>query len=251
MEEEAFKKARTEMPTKTAIILVIVAGTWGCSRGDPDWSYPSPALDLPEEFTVASRPAQRGRTPFPARAPQTRIAWEFQRGGDISQIQMTRLGGSTSPDDVWSAMNRLRTDNRTWTFTGPNTRQVDGRPAWDWTTSVPNQQGGLWAVEKTLVVSYPDSTWVSTFWGQHPEWHDEARLDEVLASFNVRRPPRPFPKHPIFVTLALLVAAFVAWYKRPRPEPARPMPNREPVFEGNPYATMPTEPGRDPLVTKH
>ncbi|MGI9628735.1 MAG: hypothetical protein ACR2QM_18010 [Longimicrobiales bacterium] len=237
------------MPTKTALILLIAAGTLTCSGGEPEWIYPSPAIDLPEEFTVVSRPTQRGRRTFPARGPHKSIAWEFQRGGDISQILMTRHGGSTSPEDVWSALNRLRTDNQTWTFNGPNSRQIDGRPAWDWTVTVPNQQGGLWAVEKTLIVSYPDSTWVSAFWGQHPEWHDEARLDQVLASFNIRQPPRPLPKHPIFVTLALLIAALVAWHKRPRPEPARPMPNREPVFEGNPNPMMPTEPGRDPMVT--
>ena len=58
-----------------------------------------------------------------------RLGWEFHRAGDVSQLSMTRHGGSTSPEDVWAAVNRLEKDNQSWTFEGPDSRQIAGRPA--------------------------------------------------------------------------------------------------------------------------
>ena len=236
------------IPFRRRLVSVVILVIAGCSGGGSDWAFDTPVIDLPEDFRFASEPSARGRTEFPGRTPETRTAWEFHRAGDVSQILMVRYPNSTSPEEVWAEVNRLRAANQAWSFEGPNSRQVAGRPAWDWSASVPTQEGGLWATWKTLVVSFPDSTYVTSFWGQHPEWHDEARLDQVVASFRIPKAKRPLPKHPLFVLLLLAVIGTIAWIKRPRSGPARPMPTREPVHHGHGNVTMPTEPGRDPMV---
>ena len=231
----------------TAVLALTLSA---CSGSDSAWTFDTPVIDLPAEFQLTSKPSALGRAVFPERRPDAVTVWESHRGGDVSQLRMARLRKSTSPEAVWAELSRLRTANQSWTFDGPNSRQVANRPAWDWSASIPSQDGGIWATAKTLVISYPDSTYVTTFWGQHPEWHDEARLDEVVASFRIPNARKPLPKHPLFVLLMLAIVGAIAWVKRPKHGPARAMPSREPVHSPDANPTMPTEPGRDPMVVE-
>lgn len=230
----------TSRPGRALPVLVLL---WACG-GDPEWSYPTPALDLPGSFEPAPRSGQRGRATFPERRAEATMGWELHRGGDVSQILMTRHAGSTRPEDVWAAVSRIRSQNQSWTVDGPTTRQVAGRPAWEWTARVPSVEGKQWASQRTLVVAYPDSTWVTSFWGQHPEWHDQARLDGVLSSFRIVVPPRPLPKFPLLAVASLALIGLIAWLRtRPKREPARPMPSREPVHA--PRANLLQQQGSD------
>ena len=231
-----------------AMVACLVAALSGCGGGDA-WEHPSPALDLPGDFTVASDAGMMGRNTFPTRPVEASIAWEFHRGGDASQIRMVRLGGSTRPEDVWAAVNQLQKDNQSWTFTGPETRQVAGRPSWEWSAEVPSRQGTVWAMQRTLIVAFPDSTWVTSFWGQHREWQDQAKMDAVLSSFHIPQPPRPLPKHPLIVVSLLLLVGGVLWLRRrPEDQPARTLQSRDPVHTPQPNPAMPGEPGMDPMV---
>lgn len=223
-----------------------------CGSDTAEWSYPTPVLDLPDGFRVVDRPSPRGPVAFPDRAVAVSVAWDLNRGGDVSRIALTRHPGSTRPEEVWSALNSLRSGNRSWTLEGPETRQVGGRPAWEWTATVPSPQGTVWAVQRTLVVGFPDSTWVASFWGQHPEWQDAERQDQVLSSFRIPTPPRPTPKHPLIALAALILGAAIVWLRtrsRTRPEPARPLPSRAPVVSSPSPPGMPTARTYEPVET--
>ncbi len=233
----------------SAASLALLVTLFACG-GDEPWTHPSPALDLPDGFDIETKSGPKGRITFPDRAVGASIVWEFHRGGDVSQILMTRHPGSTRPEDVWASVNRIRTNNQSWTVEGPAPRQVAGRPAWEWWAAVPSIDGGTWASQRTLVVAYPDSTWVSSFWGQHPEWHDQDRLDAVLSSFSIPAPARPLPKTPLIVVgVVLLAGALVGFKTRKKAAPARPMPSREPVH--SPRANLLQQQAGDPMVGGH
>ncbi|MDH3224391.1 MAG: hypothetical protein OEO23_11805 [Gemmatimonadota bacterium] len=235
------------MPLRWPPTLALLMACFACG-GDERWAHPSPALDLPAGFDRELRSQPKGRLTFPDRAVGASIVWEFHRGGDVSQILMRRHPGSTRPEDVWASVNQIRTNNQSWTVEGPTSRQVAGRPAWEWWASVPSLEGGTWASQRTLVVAYPDSTWVSSFWGQHPEWHDQARMDAVLSSFRIPVPARPVPKTPLIVVgVLLLTGAVVGLKTRKKPAPARPMPSREPVHSAR-ANLLQQQAGSDPTV---
>ena len=230
----------------SALLALAILAACG---SEPEWTYPTPAIDLPESFDPARSARLEGRATFPDRPAEEAMVWELRRGGDVSQIALSRHRGSTRPEDLWAAVNRVRTNNQSWSVEGPTTRTIEGRPAWEWSASVPSAEGGRWASQRTLVVAYPDSTWVASFWGQHREWHDQAALDAVLSSYRVVIPPKPIPKLPlILVGTLILVGLVVRFRTRPKQEPARPMPSREPVHTPRANLLQQQAPPRDPAV---
>lgn len=237
------------MTTRLTRTLALLAALSACG-GEPQWAYQTPAINLPEAFEPAPQSGQKGRATFPERRAEVVMGWELQRSDEVSQILMRRHPGSTRPEDVWAAVNRIRTHNQSWTVEGPTTRQVAGRPAWEWTASIPSVEGGQWASQRTLIVAYPDSTWVTSFWGQHLEWHDQAKLDAVLSSFRIVVPPRPLPLFPLIAVATLALVGLILWLRaRPKQEPARPMPSREPVHTPRANLLQQQSPGAvDPAV---
>ncbi len=139
----------------------------------------------------------------------------------MSQIRMMRLPVRLEASDVDTAVARLTRQNRSWTFEGPTTHTVDGRPAHAWSTTVPSRGGLVWARQQIVVLPYPDSTYVLSFWGQHPQWQDVDTLAAVLGSFHIPAPRRPLPKHPLIVTALVAVIAAIVRLRRPKPAPAR------------------------------
>lgn len=210
---------------RTIGAIAVLAVLAACEEEAP-WTHETARIDVPEGFRPTSRPSERGEFPFGHRDVEKRVTWELNRGGDISQIVLSKISGSVSPEQVDSAVAEVQARHRSWVVDPAAAGTLADRPSWAWSTTVPTNEGTVWARSHNVVISYPDSAYVMTFWGQHPEWQDVARMDATFSSFAIPTPKPPMRKQPLIVLGVLLLAAALFWWKRPRPEPARPLPGK-------------------------
>ena len=226
-------------PLPLLLALLVI----GCDDPQP-WPHATAQIDLPADFRAASQVALKADRPFPERPILKQQAFEFHRSGDVSQIALTVVPGSVSPEQADSAVVAQQDRQRSWTIDPPALGTLAGRPSWAWSAMVPTQDGSVWARAHTVVVSYPDSAYVLTFWGQHLSWQDVAKMDVVFSSFSIPEPTTPLKLQPLIVLAFMGLAGVVYLIKRPKPEPARPLPaSRRTVIQ----PTAPYRPsGKDP-----